>query len=88
MDYSEFVSYHRRTKADITIAALPCDAKRATGFGLMQIDASGQVTAFKEKPKANELEPWKVDTTVLGVSKEQARSEGEKGTLPSSLPFS
>ncbi len=43
MDYREFVKKHRETKADITIAALPCDEKRASAFGLMKIDGSGQV---------------------------------------------
>ena len=38
MDYRHFVSHHKRSGAAITIAALPCDEKAATGFGLMEID--------------------------------------------------
>jgi glucose-1-phosphate adenylyltransferase len=38
MDYRDFVRKHRDSGAAITIAALPCDEKNATAFGLMKID--------------------------------------------------
>jgi hypothetical protein len=44
MDYRDFVRKHRDSGADITIAALPCDEKRASAFGLMKIDSTGKVT--------------------------------------------
>ncbi|PPD94663.1 hypothetical protein GOBAR_DD08314 [Gossypium barbadense] len=34
MDYERFIQAHRETDADITVAALPMDEKRATAFGL------------------------------------------------------
>jgi glucose-1-phosphate adenylyltransferase len=64
------VRKHRESSAAITIAALPCDEARASAFGLMKIDASGRVVEFSEKPKGDELKAMRVDTTVLGVSKE------------------
>jgi glucose-1-phosphate adenylyltransferase len=67
MDYKEFVRAHRESGAAITIAALPCDEKRAEAFGLMKIDDEGRVTEFAEKPKGDALKAMKVDTTVLGV---------------------
>lgn len=67
MDYREFVKKHRASGADITIAALPCDEKRATSFGLMKIDSDGKVIDFAEKPKGDLLRSMQVDTTVLGV---------------------
>lgn len=70
MDYRKFVEEHRRAGADITIAALPCDEKRATAFGLMKIDGQGRVVEFAEKPKGDALQRMKVDTTVLGCSQE------------------
>jgi len=72
MDYRDFVRKHRESHAAITIAALPCDEKRASAFGLMKIDSEGKVTEFSEKPKGEELQKMKVDTTVLGVNKEAA----------------
>ena len=35
MDYSLFVNYHRKSGADLTVAALPVDESQAEGFGLM-----------------------------------------------------
>lgn len=67
MDYREFVKKHRSSGADITIAALPCDEKRASAFGLMKIDKDGKVIDFAEKPKGDLLRSMQVDTTVLGV---------------------
>lgn len=70
MDYRDFVRKHRESGAAITIAALPCDEARASAFGLMKIDSSGRVVEFSEKPKGDALKAMRVDTTILGVSKE------------------
>jgi ADP-glucose pyrophosphorylase len=41
-------------------------------YGLMKIDKDGRVLYFKEKPKGAELQAMQVDTTVLGLSAEEA----------------
>ena len=38
-----------------------------------QIDASGRITGFAEKPKGDALKAWAVDTTVLGLTREQSQ---------------
>lgn len=73
MDYQKFIQCHRDTGADITIAALPMDEKRATAFGLMKIDDTGRIVEFAEKPKGEALKRMEVDTTVLGLDAERAR---------------
>lgn len=60
MDYEKFILAHRETDADITVAALPMDEKRATAFGLMKIDEEGRIIEFAEKPKGEELKAMKV----------------------------
>jgi glucose-1-phosphate adenylyltransferase len=60
MDYQKFIQVHRETNADITVAALPMDEKRATGFGLMKIDSEGRIVEFAEKPKGDFLRAMKV----------------------------
>lgn len=72
MDYRKFVERHRETGADITLSVVPMDEKRASDFGLMKIDASGRVVDFCEKPKGDELRAMQVDTTVLGLSADEA----------------
>ena len=43
MNYQDFVHTHRKSGADITVAALPTDEKQAAAFGLMKIDDSGKI---------------------------------------------
>ncbi|KAL8152258.1 hypothetical protein V2J09_010018 [Rumex salicifolius] len=73
MDYEKFIQAHRETDADITVAALPMDEKRATAFGLMKIDEEGKIIEFAEKPKGEQLKAMKVDTTILGLDDERAK---------------
>ncbi len=73
MDYSLFVQRHRETNADITLSVVPIDEKRADAFGLMKIDDNGRVIDFSEKPKGEALKRMQVDTTILGLTPEQAK---------------
>ncbi|RWR93741.1 glucose-1-phosphate adenylyltransferase large subunit 3, chloroplastic/amyloplastic [Cinnamomum micranthum f. kanehirae] len=75
MDYMDFVQSHRQSGADITISCLPMDDSRASDFGLMKIDKKGRVVSFSEKPKGEDLKAMEVDTTVLGLSREEAQKK-------------
>lgn len=75
MDYSDFVLAHRRAGSEITVAALPCEEKDASAFGLMKIDGAGKIVEFAEKPKGDALQGMRVDTTVLGLSEEAAKQK-------------
>ncbi|KAL5701775.1 glucose-1-phosphate adenylyltransferase [Ranunculus cassubicifolius] len=72
MDYMDFIQNHRESGADISLACLPMNDSRASDFGLMKIDNKGRVLSFSEKPRGNELKAMAVDTTVLGLSKDEA----------------
>jgi glucose-1-phosphate adenylyltransferase len=72
MDYRLFIQRHRETNADITLSVIPIDNRRASDFGLMKIDNAGRVVKFSEKPKGDALTEMQVDTTILGLTKEQA----------------
>ncbi|MBE9036504.1 glucose-1-phosphate adenylyltransferase [aff. Roholtiella sp. LEGE 12411] len=73
MDYRLFIQRHKETGADITLSVIPIDERRASDFGLMKIDDSGRVIDFSEKPKGDALTKMRVDTSVLGLTKEQAQ---------------
>lgn len=75
MDYRQFIQRHRDTNADITLSVIPIDDRRASDFGLMKIDKSGRVIDFSEKPKGDALAKMHVDTTILGLTKEQAEAQ-------------
>jgi glucose-1-phosphate adenylyltransferase len=50
MDYGKLVAFHRDKNADLTIAALRVKANQSRQYGIMQIDDSGRVIGFEEKP--------------------------------------
>ncbi|KAM3755209.1 hypothetical protein ACB098_02G023400 [Castanea mollissima] len=75
MDYMDFIQNHRQSGADITISSLPMDDSRASDFGLMKIDNKGRILSFSEKPKGEDLKAMAVDTTVLGLSKDEAQKK-------------
>ncbi|XP_057956772.1 glucose-1-phosphate adenylyltransferase large subunit 3, chloroplastic/amyloplastic [Malania oleifera] len=75
MDYMDFIQNHRKSGADITISCVPMDDSRASDFGLMKIDNKGRVLFFSEKPKGADLKAMEVDTTVLGLSRQEAEKK-------------
>ncbi|MBD2598384.1 glucose-1-phosphate adenylyltransferase [Nostoc spongiaeforme FACHB-130] len=75
MDYRQFIQRHRETNADITLSVIPIDNRRASDFGLMKINDAGRVVDFSEKPKGEALAKMQVDTTILGLTKEQAEEQ-------------
>jgi glucose-1-phosphate adenylyltransferase len=54
MDFRELIATHRQTQADVTIAVLPVAGAQASSFGIVQLDDTGRVTGFKEKPQTEE----------------------------------
>jgi len=68
MDYMKFFDFHLSKKADISIAVTPVSREQAPDFGVMRINGSGQITAFKEKPQDPEtLEALKTPDEAFGV---------------------
>ena len=74
MDYRQFLARHWETDADVTVSVTPCDEAAATDFGLLKADSSGRIVEFKEKPKGDELQSMRVDTTQLGLNPAEAEA--------------
>jgi glucose-1-phosphate adenylyltransferase len=72
MDYRKFLERHFETNADVTISVIPCGERDASEFGLLKTDADGKIIEFKEKPKGEELEAMRVDTTNFGLTAEES----------------
>ena len=72
MDYRLFLQRHYDSNADVTVSVTPCDEAAAMDFGLLKTDESGRIIEFKEKPKGDELQSMRVDTTRLGLSEAEA----------------
>ncbi len=50
MNYAAMIDFHRKQRADLTIACLPVPRLDARHFGVMHVDDNGRVTDFLEKP--------------------------------------
>ena len=75
MDYSNFIRQHRSTNADITLAVVPVDKKRASYLGLTKMNNQGRIIHFSEKPTENELDQMQCETSILGLNQEQAEKK-------------
>jgi glucose-1-phosphate adenylyltransferase len=51
MNYQEMLDWHRKNKADVTIATLQISPDQADRFGVAQIDPDYRIRGFEEKPK-------------------------------------
>jgi glucose-1-phosphate adenylyltransferase len=72
MDYRDFLARHYDSGADVTISVVPANRKDAEGFGLLKVDDTGRIIEFKEKPKGEQLETMRVDTSHFGLSAAEA----------------
>lgn len=51
MNFNEMLATHINANADVTISTVPVHGEAARGFGIMQLNDSGRVVDFVEKPK-------------------------------------
>ncbi|XP_014495316.1 glucose-1-phosphate adenylyltransferase large subunit 1 [Vigna radiata var. radiata] len=73
MDYMDIVQKHVNSCADISVSCLPVDGSRASDFGLVKVDERGRICQFLEKPKGELLRSMHVDTSIFGISAQEAR---------------
>jgi glucose-1-phosphate adenylyltransferase len=66
MDYSRFIDFHRRRRAEISISVSPIAGHEAGEFGVMKLARNGRITSFFEKPKSpGEVEAMRVEPEVM-----------------------
>ncbi|MDO5970329.1 glucose-1-phosphate adenylyltransferase [Flavivirga aquimarina] len=58
MDYELMIDQHIKSKAKISIATIPVNAKDATSFGILKANDKNVITSFIEKPDAGLLPDW------------------------------
>ncbi|KAF8013538.1 hypothetical protein BT93_I1396 [Corymbia citriodora subsp. variegata] len=72
MDYMDFVQNHIERNSEISVACTPVGQSRASDYGLVKIDSRGQIVQFSEKPRGPDLTAMQVDTTMLGLTPQDA----------------
>ena len=58
MDYGKMLDVHIARGARLTVAAIEVPLSEARRFGVLEVDAEGRVTGFKEKPESPPSAPW------------------------------
>ncbi len=72
MDYNEILKKHIKSKAELSIATMPVNAKDATSFGILKTNEESVITSFIEKPAHELLPEWVSDVS------DKMRSEGRE----------
>ncbi|HEX7240488.1 MAG TPA: glucose-1-phosphate adenylyltransferase [Longimicrobiaceae bacterium] len=78
MDYGLILEHHKRSGAEITVAATPVTAEDAPGFGILKTDEEQRITEFYEKPARDELagKESPVDAELEGAGRVYLASMG------------
>jgi len=58
MDFNKMINAHVKSKAEISIATIPVNAKEATSFGILKSDKKNFISSFIEKPATELLPDW------------------------------
>lgn len=67
MNYQSFLQDHIQANTDVSIACLPVPLEEGRNFGVMQIDASGRIVSFREKPKDPDPMPGDPDLCLASM---------------------
>ncbi|MBI1992702.1 MAG: NTP transferase domain-containing protein, partial [Candidatus Omnitrophica bacterium] len=50
MNYADMVAFHEESEAAATVGVIEMEQERARGFGIVEVDATGRIVGFEEKP--------------------------------------
>lgn len=69
MDYGTMLAYHVENQAEVTLGCVEVPIEEASDFGIMQVEVSGKVTGFQEKPAEPAPSPHnpKVALVSMGI---------------------
>jgi glucose-1-phosphate adenylyltransferase len=67
MDINQMLQCHKDVGADLSIAAIPCPLEKASAFGVLEVDASGRVISWLEKPPHPKPMPGRPDMALVSM---------------------
>ena len=67
MDYGPMIAQHVESQADMTVGCIEVPLARAREFGVMTVNAEGEVVRFAEKPREPEPVPGKTDAALASM---------------------
>lgn len=66
-DVRQMQDVHQQLGADLTIAACPVPREQASAFGVIQVDDTGRIVGFQEKPDDPTPIPGRPDTCLVSM---------------------
>ena len=67
MNYAEMVDLHRESGADVTVGVMEFPREESRGFGIIEVDASGRIIGFQEKPQDPKAIPGKPGRSYVSM---------------------
>jgi glucose-1-phosphate adenylyltransferase len=67
MDISQMLDFHRQVGAVATVSAIPKPLSEASQFGVIEIDPSGRMIGFQEKPEHPIPMPGRADMALVSM---------------------
>lgn len=67
MDIRQMIEFHKRRKADVTVAAIAVDKSEAHKFGCLEIDADWRIRKFHEKPEMPVVMPNDPEKSLVSM---------------------
>jgi len=67
MDISQMLNFHRQMGAVATISAIPKPRKESSAFGIIEVDPSGRMIGFDEKPADPKPIPGNPDMCLVSM---------------------
>ncbi|RWX55636.1 glucose-1-phosphate adenylyltransferase [Photobacterium chitinilyticum] len=67
MDVKQMLDYHLEKKADLTVSALRMPLSEASAFGVIEVDESGCMVGFDEKPENPKSIPGDPDHALVSM---------------------
>jgi len=67
MDYEPMLQQHLERDADVTVGCIEVPLSEASDFGVMEVEESGRIVAFLEKPKEPPALPGQPDVALASM---------------------
>ena len=86
MAVDQMEAQHRERGADLTVAAFPVPVAEASAFGIIDVDASGKIVGFVEKPKNPPEMPGRPGWSLVSMGNYLFRREVLERVLEENAP--
>ncbi len=67
MNYADMLAFHQAHGAEVTVGVIEMEKEKAKGFGIVEVDATGRIVGFEEKPAQPQTIPGQPDRCFVSM---------------------